>query len=87
MAETWPTYLLLAIYILAMIGVTIHANRKNRKDVINAETRADAITSHFLASKNFGSILLLLTTFASVFSGICARIRDYSFKTTCITES
>ena len=61
-SENWPTYVLLSFYILAMITVTIIANRQKIKD-------KKIVSSHFLASKNFGSIILLLTTFASVFSG------------------
>lgn len=71
MADSWPIYLLLGLYVLAMIGVTVHANRQNRAD-IKSEAKGgggDEITSHFLASKNFGRTILLLTTFASVFSG------------------
>ena len=67
MSENTPTYILLGIYVLLMIVVTGYANWKNRSDA--AEDEAKKITSHFLANKNFGAILLLLTTFASVFSG------------------
>eukprot|EP01083_Nonionella_stella_P282956 963031_1 len=64
-SENWPTYVVLALYVLATLGVTIAANIKN-KDPTDSSSH---ITKHFLASKNFGSILLTFTTFASVFSG------------------
>jgi len=82
-SKHYPTYILLALYVLAMIIVAIIANRKNRKSGIDKQEIEDAseysinanspnqsvVTTHFLASKAFGKILLLLTTFATVFSG------------------
>eukprot|EP01083_Nonionella_stella_P076055 207040_1 len=64
-SKNWPTYVVLSLYVLATILVTIAANRKNR-DPTDESTH---ITKHFLASKNFGLIILTFTTFASVFSG------------------
>ena len=81
-SENWPTYVLLAVYVTAMIIVTIIANIKNRKteqthkpiqannDLPSSTNyESNEVTTHFLASKNFGFVILLLTTFASVFSG------------------
>jgi len=64
-SENWPTYVVLALYIVATIVVTVIANRKNN-DPSDASSH---ITKHFLGSKNFGPFILVLTTFASVFSG------------------
>ena len=69
-SENTPTYILLGIYVLLMILVAGYANWKNRRDIHSAKDGdAAKITSHFLANKNFGALMLLLTTFASVFSG------------------
>jgi len=64
-SEHWPTYVILAIYVLLTVIVTIAAKKKNSDpDDHNTE-----VSKHFLGSKNFGPILLTFTTFASVFSG------------------
>ena len=82
-SEHWPTYVLLSLYLIGMISVTIVANRKNRSSETHNQTKQESsihtvnesnqslsiVTTHFLASKTFGPIILLLTTFASVFSG------------------
>ena len=63
-----------------MFIVTIIANIQNRRTMpstksINSSSNLSTtkspshISTHFLASKNFGCIILLLTTFASVHSG------------------
>eukprot|EP01084_Bolivina_argentea_P194825 334359_1 len=68
----WPTYILICIYVLSMIVVTIIANKKNRKEQdkeTKSSSHSSVVSTHFLASKNFGAVILLLTTFASVFSG------------------
>eukprot|EP01084_Bolivina_argentea_P054149 99316_1 len=62
-----PTYIMLAFYVLAMIIVTIIANRQNAKAA--TQSASNMVKTHFLASKSFGAVVLLLTTFASVFSG------------------
>eukprot|EP01084_Bolivina_argentea_P132592 233995_1 len=72
--QHWPTYILVALYILAMIIVTIIAKSKNKKEDLSLESTSTnssytVVTTHFLASKNFNTFVLLLTTFASVFSG------------------
>ena len=61
--ENWPTYILLAVYVVLMTIVSIIANIQKRQDKVNM------VSSHFLASKNFGSIILFMTTFASLYSG------------------
>eukprot|EP01084_Bolivina_argentea_P132593 233997_1 len=67
MTEHWPTYLLLALYVTAMTTVTIIANKQNKKS--DESTNNNMVSTHFLASKSFGTLTLLLTTFASIFSG------------------
>ena len=61
-SEYWETYVTLGVYLASMFVVTIIANRQKRRD-------DKELSSHFLGSKNFGSAILLLTTFATVFSG------------------
>ena len=66
--EAFPIYVTLAIYILAMFAVTFIANRQN--SATEAELGEDgAIKTHFLGGKDFGVVILTLTTFASLFSG------------------
>eukprot|EP01083_Nonionella_stella_P142206 439539_1 len=64
-SEHWPTYVVLSVYVLATILVTVAANIKNN----DPADQTSHISKHFLASKNFGTIILTFTTFASVFSG------------------
>eukprot|EP01083_Nonionella_stella_P059136 154738_1 len=66
-SQNTPTYIILALYLLAMIIVTIIANRQNAR--ATTESKSNMVKTHFLASKSFGVVVLLLTTFASVFSG------------------
>ena len=60
------TYILLGVYVALMICVTVRANWEKRK---TAEIDEAYVSNHFLAAKNFGVVILALTTFASVFSG------------------
>eukprot|EP01084_Bolivina_argentea_P006084 11499_1 len=64
-SENWPTYVVLSLYVLATAAVTVAANIKNN----DKADKATVIVKHFLASKNFGAVILTFTTFASVFSG------------------
>jgi len=64
-SENWPTYVILAIYVLLTALVTFAAKKKNS----DPEDKNSDVTKHFLGSKNFGPVLLTFTTFASVFSG------------------
>ena len=71
-SKNWPTYVLLGVYVLAMIIVSIIANIKNRRSKLNIEHKPvsnNTVITHFLGAKNFGFFILLLTTFASIFSG------------------
>ena len=61
--ENWPTYVLLAIYVVLMAIVSIIANKQKRQD------KGNMVVSHFLANKGFGTIMLFMTTFASIYSG------------------
>eukprot|EP01084_Bolivina_argentea_P256366 431602_1 len=65
--DIWPTYLMLALYIASMLIVTYIANRQNAASM--SKSRSNMVKTHFLASKSFGTVVLFLTTFASVFSG------------------
>ena len=66
--EAFPIYVTLAIYILAMFAVTFIANRQNSAAEVELGEDA-AIKTHFLGGKDFGVVILTLTTFASLFSG------------------
>jgi len=64
-SEHWPTYVILVIYLVLTAVVTFAAKKKNS----DPNDESSQVTKHFLGSKNFGPVLLVLTTFASVFSG------------------
>jgi Na+/proline symporter len=63
-----PVYLCLAFYVLAMLGVSIIANRQNAAAEHEGGDEA-AVSEHFLGGKGFGVVVLTLTTLATVFSG------------------
>ena len=66
MSDNTGIYVVLAFYVLATSAVTFCANKNNREE---AGKSGDEVTTHFLAGKNFGVVILYLTTFASCFSG------------------
>ena len=66
MSDNTGIYVVLAFYVVATSVVTFCANKNNREE---AGTTGDEVTTHFLAGKNFGAVVLYLTTFASCFSG------------------
>jgi Na+/proline symporter len=63
-----PVYLCMAFYVLAMLGVSIIANRQNAAAEHEGGDDA-AVSEHFLGGKGFGVVVLTLTTLATVFSG------------------
>ena len=63
-----PVYLCMAFYVLAMLGVSIIANRQNAAAEHEGGDEA-AVSEHFLGGKGFGVVVLTLTTLATVFSG------------------
>lgn len=69
MSDFWPTYLMLALYVLVMIIVSVVANRQNVASASAEQSKDSEVKAHFLASKSFGVPILLLTTFASLYSG------------------
>merc|ERR1719244_1628028 len=60
-----PTYVVLAVYVLLAAIVTVAARVKNS----DPNDSSSHVATHFLGSKNFGPYLLIMTTFASIFSG------------------
>jgi Na+/proline symporter len=63
-----PVYLCMGFYVLAMLGVSIIANRQNAAAEHEGGDDA-AVSEHFLGGKGFGVVVLTLTTLATVFSG------------------
>ena len=63
-----PVYLCMGFYVLAMLGVSIIANRQNAAAEHEGGDEA-AVSEHFLGGKGFGVVVLTLTTLATVFSG------------------
>ena len=68
MASTAPVYIVLTVYVLLMASVTFLARRQNRAAAATAGD-AKAVSTHYLAEKGFGVLVLSMTMMASIFSG------------------
>ena len=63
-----PVYFVMAFYVVAMCVVGYFANRQNAAEEEKAGDEG-AVKTHFLGGKNFGVVVLTLTSLASVYSG------------------
>ena len=63
------TQLGIAIYIYHHFNKKEHKESKDSSSDIRDVEGSNVLSSHFLGDKNTGSILLLLTTFSTTFSG------------------
>lgn len=60
-------WVFISMYLIGLLGIGVYSfvkSKSSAEDTVNS-----AMTEHYLANKNFGNVVLALSTFATVYSG------------------